>query len=67
MSTYTSATTGWAGGEGVGTARRGSLFLLTGSLCQQWEPGERTEEQQIEVEEEEEREGSWNLLLQDRD
>lgn len=65
MSTNISATAGWAGGKGVGIATRGSLFLLTESWCRQQESGKCTEEQQIEVEEEEERKGAWNLLLQD--
>lgn len=44
MSTDTSATPGWAGGEGVGIATRGSRFLLTEPLCRQQEPGKWTED-----------------------
>lgn len=66
MSTNASATTGWAGGEGGEFATRGSFFsLLTESLRRQWEPGKRTEVQQVGVEEDEEREGAQDLLLQD--
>lgn len=63
MPINTSATTAWPGGE---IAMRGSLFLLTGSLCRQWEPRKHTEVQQVGVEEEEEREGAQDLLLQDK-
>lgn len=65
MSTNASAATGWAGEEGGEIAMRGSFFSLTGSLCRQWEPGKRTEVRQVGVEEEGEREGAQELLLQD--
>lgn len=53
MTTNASATTSWAGAE---LAMRGSLFLLTGSLCRQREQGKHTQVQQVGLEEEEERE-----------